>query len=65
MLAASAQFTTASGATSQRLEILRLSSSDSGVVAAADDDVGLDARLRSSLTECWVGLVFSSPEGPR
>ena len=21
-------------------------------------------RLRSSVTECWVGLVFCSPEGP-
>ena len=22
-------------------------------------------RLRSSVTECWVGLVFCSPDGPR
>ena len=32
-------------------------------VGAAHDDVGLDARLRSSVTECWVGLVFCSPDG--
>ncbi len=30
-------------------------------IAATDQDVRLDADLRISRTECWVGLVLSSP----
>ena len=31
---------------------------------SADDRIGLNTRLRNSVTECWVGLVFISPDGP-
>ncbi len=35
------------------------------VFGAADEHVGRRPMERSSLTECWVGLVFSSPEAAR
>ena len=34
-------------------------------VAAQDQRVGVMPMLRSAATECWVGLVFSSPDGAR
>ena len=65
MLSASTAETTASMGTSQRSEILRLRSSE---IIRSDRHTmtsGWMPRLRSSVTECWVGLVFCSPEGPR
>ena len=65
MLAASTAETTASMGTSHSSEILRLRSSE---IIRSDRHTmtsGWIPRLRSSVTECWVGLVFCSPEGPR
>ena len=64
MLAASAAFTTARSSTSQRLEILLFSADESGRSLRHTITSGWMPRLRSSVTECWVGLVFCSPEGP-
>ena len=50
--------------TSHRLEILRLSPSESGCSLRHTMASGWMPRLRSSVTECWVGLVFCSPDGP-
>ena len=55
---------TASGDTSQRLEILSSSSLVRGVSHRHTMASGCTPRERSSVTECWVGLVFCSPEGP-
>ena len=52
MFPASAQLTTASGWTSQRLEILRLSSDDSAASLRQTIASGWMPRLRSSVTEC-------------
>ena len=49
------------GRTLQNSAILRRSFAGISVAAAAQQDVGLDADARSSLTECCVGLVLSSP----
>ena len=59
----SAAVTTASSSTSHISEILRLIESVDLLVGAADDGVGLDTDPRSAATECWVGLVFASPDG--
>ncbi len=64
MLPASAALTTARSSTSQRLEILRLRSSLSGSSLRHTMTSGWMPRLRSSVTECCVGLVFCSPDGP-
>ncbi len=57
--------TTASIGTSQRSEIFRLSASEIGWSLRQTITSGWMPRLRSSVTECWVGLVFCSPDGPR
>ncbi|CAB4603027.1 unannotated protein [freshwater metagenome] len=64
MLRASAAFTTAPSSTLQRFEILRFRLSLSGASLRHTMMSGWMPRLRSSVTECWVGLVFCSPEGP-
>jgi hypothetical protein len=56
--------TTASTGTSQRLEILRLRPSEIGASLRHTMASGWMPRLRSSVTECWVGLVFCSADGP-
>ena len=61
MLGASTAETTASIGTSQRREILRLSPSSIGLSLRQTMTSGWIPRLRSSVTECWVGLVFCSP----
>ncbi len=65
MLAASTAEITASMGTSHRREILRLRSSEIIRSERHTMTSGWIPRLRSSVTECWVGLVFCSPEGPR
>ena len=64
MEGASTAATTASSSTSHMSEILRLtlggiSRSDRHTMAS-----GWMPMERSAATECWVGLVFSSPDGP-
>ena len=61
MLGASTAETTASMETSQRLEIFRLRFSEMGLSLRQTITSGWIPRLRSSVTECWVGLVFCSP----
>ena len=65
MLAASMEETTASMGTSQSREILRLRTSEMIRSERQTMTSGWMPRLRSSVTECWVGLVFCSPDGPR
>ncbi len=64
MLRASAALITASGTTSQRLEILRLTLSPIGDSLRHTIRSGWMPRLRSSVTECCVGFVFCSLDGP-
>jgi hypothetical protein len=52
---------TASGMTLQNSAILRRSSAGTGRSARHSRMSGWMPISRSSLTECWVGLVFSSP----
>ena len=49
-------------ATSHCSEILRLRLSGIGLSLRHTITSGWIPRLRSSVTECWVGLVFCSPE---
>ena len=65
MLFASTAEMTASIGTSQSSEILRFSPSFSSRFERHTMTSGWTPRLRSSVTECWVGFVFSSPEGAR
>ncbi len=64
MLGASLAVTTACGSTSHMSAILFLT--DAGMSRSARHTIasGWMPMLRSAATECWVGLVFSSPEGP-
>ena len=64
MLGASTQATTACSSTSHISEILRLT--DSGISRSERQTTasGWMPTWRSAATECWVGLVFSSPLGP-
>ena len=64
MLRASAAFTTARSSTSQRLEILRFRLALRASSLRHTITSGWMPRLRNSVTECWVGLVFCSPDGP-
>ena len=64
MFAASAALTTQAGGTSHRLEILRFRSGEMASSLRHTMMSGWMPRLRSSVTECWVGLVFCSPLGP-
>ncbi len=63
MFSASIADTTASVDTSQSREILRFRFSDIGSWLRQTITSGWMPRPRSSVTECWVGLVFCSPEG--
>jgi hypothetical protein len=54
------------GATLQNRAIFFLMSASMADLGAADEDVGLDADLAQlTFTECWVGLVFTSPAAAR
>ena len=61
MLLASTAEMTASIGTSQRSEIFRLSPSEMAWSLRQTMTSGWMPRLRSSVTECCVGLVFCSP----
>ena len=63
-LPASAALTTASGGTSHSREIFCFSESLTGRSLRHTMTSGWMPRARSSVTECWVGLVFCSPAGP-
>ena len=56
---------TASIGTSHKSEILRLRPEEMLRSLRQMITSGWMPRLRSSVTECWVGLVFCSPDGPR
>ena len=56
--------TTASSSTSHISEILRLTLSGIGRSERHTIASGWMPMQRSAATECWVGLVFSSPDGP-
>jgi hypothetical protein len=56
---------TASTGTSQSREILRLRAEEMLRSLRQMITSGWMPRLRNSVTECWVGLVFCSPDGPR
>ncbi len=62
MLWASASEITASMGTSHCSEILRLRPSEIGLSLRQTITSGWIPRLRNSVTECWVGLVFCSPD---
>ncbi len=62
MLGASTAETTASMATSHCREILRFRPSEMGLSLRQTITSGWIPRLRSSVTECWVGFVFCSPD---
>jgi predicted glycosyl hydrolase (DUF1957 family) len=61
---ASTADTTASSSTSHIRLILRFSPSLIGRSLRHTMASGWIPILRSAATECWVGLVFSSPDGP-
>ena len=61
---ASTAETTASSSTSHMRLIFRLSPSLIGRSLRHTIASGWMPMLRSAATECWVGLVFSSPDGP-
>ena len=64
MLGTSVLTTTASSSTSHISEILRLT--ESGMARSLRQTMasGEMPTWRSAATECWVGLVLSSPLGP-
>ncbi len=61
---ASMQATTASSSTSHISAILPLMPSGSSRAARQTIASGWMPTWRRAATECWVGLVFISPEGP-
>lgn len=61
---ASGQATTAASSTSHISEILRLIAVGTSRSQRSTIASGWTPMLRSAATECWVGFVFSSPEGP-
>ena len=65
MLGASTAAATASTSTSHISEILRLIESGISRSARSTRASGWMPTWRSAATECWVGLVFSSPLGAR
>ena len=65
MLASSTAEMTALTGTSQSNEILRFRLSEIGWSLRQTMMSGCMPRERSSVTECWVGLVFCSPDGAR
>ena len=64
MLGASFAVTTPSTSTSQNSAILRLIDSGTSRSARSTIASGWMPMLRSAATECCVGFVFSSPDGP-
>ena len=65
MEGASGAATTPSESTSHIMLILRVSASGTSRSARSTTASGWIPMLRSAATECWVGLVFSSPDGAR
>ena len=65
MLGASTAAAQASVSTSHISEILRLMPSGISRSARSTRPSGWMPTWRSAATECWVGLVFSSPLGAR
>ena len=65
MLGASTAVATPSRSTSHICEILRLMPAGISRSARQTSASGWMPTWRSAATECWVGLVFSSPEGAR
>jgi hypothetical protein len=65
MLGASDADTTASASTSHISEILRLTFSGISRSLRHTMASGVMPMLRRAATECWVGFVFSSPDGAR
>ena len=65
MLGASTAAATASVSTSHMRLILRLIDSGMSRSARSTRASGWMPTWRSAATECWVGLVFSSPLGAR
>jgi hypothetical protein len=61
---ASLQAMTAGSSTSHIREILRLMERGTSRSARSTIPSGWMPMLRSAATECCVGLVFSSPDGP-
>ena len=64
MLGASIAATTADSSTSHINEILRFTDSGMSRSERHTTASGWMPTCRSAATECWVGLVFSSPLGP-
>ena len=64
MLGASMAATTACSSTSHISEILRFTESGMSRSARQTTASGWMPTWRRAATECWVGLVFSSPLGP-
>lgn len=56
--------TTAASSTSHISEILRLMAVGTSRSARSTIASGWIPMFLRAATECWVGLVFSSPEGP-
>ena len=65
MLGASMHAATPSLSTSHMREILRLMPSGMARSARSTRASGVMPTCRRAATECWVGLVFSSPLGAR
>lgn len=65
MLGASGAATTASASTSQYSDSFSLSFTGISRSQRSTMASGWMPMLRSCATECWVGLVFSSPDGAR
>ena len=65
MLGASGAATTASVSTSHIEAILRFTPAGISRSARQTSASGWMPMLRSAATECWVGLVLSSPLGAR
>ena len=64
MLGASTAATTASASTSHIIEIFRLMLVGTGRSARRTIASGWMPMFRKDATECCVGFVFSSPDGP-
>ena len=64
MLGTSTAFTTARSSTSHMSAILRLLDSETGRSLRSTSASGWMPIERSAATECWVGLVFCSPDAP-
>ena len=64
MLGTSTAFTTAPSSTSHMSAILRLLDSETGRSLRSTSASGWMPIERRAATECWVGLVFCSPDAP-